>query len=139
MSLSTTSKWFLNTSRDGGLTTSLGSLFQCLTTLSVKKFFQISNLNLPWRNLRPFPLILSPVTSETNPALTVAVCCHPSCSQPQDSVAAGSDAQSSARPLAPWAEVTPHVQEPAAPGGFSKPVPSLIGNLWLCWRGNKAL
>jgi len=38
---------FLNTSRDGDSTTSLGSLFQCLTTLSVKKFFLISNLNLP--------------------------------------------------------------------------------------------
>jgi len=38
---------FLNTSRDSDSTTSLGSLFQCLTTLSIKKFFQISNLNLP--------------------------------------------------------------------------------------------
>jgi len=54
-------KWFLITSRDGDSTTSLGSLFQCFTTLSVKKFFLISNLNLPWHNLRPFPLILSPV------------------------------------------------------------------------------
>jgi len=34
MSLSTTSKWFLNTSRDGDSTTSLGGLFQCLTALS---------------------------------------------------------------------------------------------------------
>ena len=59
MALSTTSKWFLNTSRDGDSTTSLGSLFQCLTTFCVKKFFLISNLNLPWLNLRPFPLILS--------------------------------------------------------------------------------
>ena len=67
MSLSTTSKQFLNTSRDGDSTTSLRSLFQCLTTLSVKKFFLISNLNLPWCNLRPFPLILSPVTSEKRP------------------------------------------------------------------------
>ncbi|KAK4826770.1 hypothetical protein QYF61_011397 [Mycteria americana] len=32
---------------DGDSTTSLGSLFQCLTTLLVKKFFLISNLNLP--------------------------------------------------------------------------------------------
>jgi len=31
---------------DGDSTTSMGSLFQCLTTLSVKKFFLISNLNL---------------------------------------------------------------------------------------------
>jgi len=38
---------FLKTSGDGDFTTSLGSLFQCLTTLSVKKFFLISNLNLP--------------------------------------------------------------------------------------------
>ena len=44
---------FLNTSRDGESTASLGSLFQCLTTLSVKTFFLISSLNLPWRNLRP--------------------------------------------------------------------------------------
>ena len=43
---------------DGDFTTSLGSLFQCLTTLSVEKFFLISNLNLPWHNLRPLPLVL---------------------------------------------------------------------------------
>ncbi|KAK4828859.1 hypothetical protein QYF61_000987 [Mycteria americana] len=52
MSLSTSSKRPLNTSRDGDSTTSLGSLFQCLITLSVKKNFLISSLNLPWRNLR---------------------------------------------------------------------------------------
>ena len=68
MSLSTTSKQFLNKSRDGDSATSLGSLFWCLTTLSVNKFFLISNLNLLWHNLRPFPLILSSVTS---PALIV--------------------------------------------------------------------
>jgi len=57
--------------QDGDSTTSLGSLFQCLT-LSVK-FFLISNLNLPWCNLRPFPLVLSPVTSEKRPTpLTVS-------------------------------------------------------------------
>ena len=39
--------WFSNTSRDGDSTPALSSLFQCLTTLSVKKFFLISNLNLP--------------------------------------------------------------------------------------------
>ncbi|KAK4824318.1 LOW QUALITY PROTEIN: hypothetical protein QYF61_013593 [Mycteria americana] len=50
--------------RGGDSTTSLGSLFQCLTTLSVKKFFLIPNLSLPWCNLRPFPLILSLVTWE---------------------------------------------------------------------------
>ena len=43
-------KHFFNTSRDGNSTMSLGSLFQCLTTLLEKKFFLTSNLNLPWRN-----------------------------------------------------------------------------------------
>ena len=61
MSLSTTSKRFLSTSRDGDSTTSLRSLLQCLTTLSVKKGFLIANLNLLWHNFRPFPLVLSPV------------------------------------------------------------------------------
>jgi len=37
----------------GTPTTALGSLLQCLATLSVKKFFLISNLNLSWCNLRP--------------------------------------------------------------------------------------
>jgi len=32
---------------------SLSSPFRCLTTLSEKKFFLMSNLNLPWYNLRP--------------------------------------------------------------------------------------
>lgn len=38
MSLSATSTWLLNTSRDSGLTTFLDSLFQCTTTLP-EKFF----------------------------------------------------------------------------------------------------
>ena len=72
MSLSTTSRRLLNTARDGDPTTSLGSPFQCLTTLSVKKSFLIANLNLPLHNLRPFPLVLSPVTNENRPA---PLCC----------------------------------------------------------------
>ncbi|KAK4830521.1 hypothetical protein QYF61_011500 [Mycteria americana] len=56
MSLSTTSTRLLNTSGDCDSTTSLGSLFQCLITLSVKKFFLISSLNLP---------------EETDPHLTI--------------------------------------------------------------------
>ncbi|KAK4822563.1 hypothetical protein QYF61_016132 [Mycteria americana] len=52
--------------RDGDSTTSLGSLVQCLTTLSVKKFSLISNLNLPWRNLKPFPLVLSLAVVESD-------------------------------------------------------------------------
>ncbi|KAK4832092.1 hypothetical protein QYF61_020707 [Mycteria americana] len=46
----------LNTSRDGAATTSLGNLFQGLTTLIVKNFFLISNLNLPSCSLKPLPL-----------------------------------------------------------------------------------
>ena len=45
MVLSATSEHFLNTSRDRVSTTSLGSPFQCLTTL-LEKFFLISTLNL---------------------------------------------------------------------------------------------
>lgn len=48
-------------------TTSLGSLFQCLNTSSVKKFSLISNLNLPWCNLSLSSHILSPVTWERRP------------------------------------------------------------------------
>ncbi|KAK4810582.1 hypothetical protein QYF61_007319 [Mycteria americana] len=70
MSLSTSSKRPLNTSRDGDSTASPGSLFQCLTTLSVNKFFLMSNLNLPWCNLRPLPLVLSLVTWEKRPTPT---------------------------------------------------------------------
>jgi len=61
---------FLNTSRDDDSTTFLGSLFQCLTTLSVKKFFLVSYLNIPWCNLRPFPLVLSLITWEKTPTPT---------------------------------------------------------------------
>jgi len=35
-----------------------------------EEIFLISNLNLPWRNLRPFPLTLSLVTWEKRPKLT---------------------------------------------------------------------
>jgi len=58
---------FFNPSRDGDSPTALGSLFQCLTTLSGKKFFLIFNLNLPWCNLRPLLLVLSLVTGEKRP------------------------------------------------------------------------
>ena len=54
MPLSATSTQLLNTSRDSDSTTSLGSLCQCTTTLSEKKCFLISNLKLPWHNLRPY-------------------------------------------------------------------------------------
>lgn len=37
------------TSRDGDSSTCLGSSSQCLITLSVKKFFLMSILNIPWQ------------------------------------------------------------------------------------------
>jgi len=51
-----TPKHLFNTYRDGDPTTSLGSLFQCITTLSLKKLFLISTSNLSWHNL---PQVLS--------------------------------------------------------------------------------
>ena len=42
-----TSSLALNASRDGASTASLGNLFQCVTTLWVKNFLLIANLNLP--------------------------------------------------------------------------------------------
>ena len=48
-----------NTSRDRTSTTSLGSLFQHLITLSVKNFPLTSNPNLPYFSLKPFSLVLS--------------------------------------------------------------------------------
>jgi len=47
-----TSSLALNASRSGASTTSLGNLFQCVTTLCVKNFFLISNLNLPCLSLK---------------------------------------------------------------------------------------
>jgi len=44
MSLSDTSTLLLKTFRDGDFTTSLGSLLQCVTTLSEKNFFLVFSL-----------------------------------------------------------------------------------------------
>lgn len=49
---------FFNTSRGCDYTTSLGSLFKCLTILWEKKFFLMSNSDHPWHNLKPSLLIL---------------------------------------------------------------------------------
>ena len=48
----------LNPAREGAATASLGNPCQCLTILIVKKFFLISNLNLPSFSLKPLPLVL---------------------------------------------------------------------------------
>jgi len=49
----------LNTSKDGDSTISLGSPFQCLTTLLQKKLFLISNLNLAQLKAIPSHLVTS--------------------------------------------------------------------------------
>jgi len=49
----------LNTARERAATASLGTLGQRLTTLTVKDFFPMSNLNLPSFSLKPLPLLLS--------------------------------------------------------------------------------
>jgi len=49
----------LSTAREGAATASLGNLGQGLSTLTVKNFFLISNLNLPTYSLKPLPLALS--------------------------------------------------------------------------------
>ena len=43
-------------------TTTVCNLFECLTTLTAKYFFLISNLNLSSLSLKPFPLVSSPQT-----------------------------------------------------------------------------
>ena len=53
-----TSSLALNASRDGASTTSLGNLIECVTTLYVKNFLSVSNLNLPCLSLKPFLLVL---------------------------------------------------------------------------------
>jgi len=42
-----------------GIHSLLGQPVQCITTLWVKNFLLISNLNLPCLSLKPFPLVLS--------------------------------------------------------------------------------
>ena len=55
-----TSSLALNASRDGASTTSLGNLFQCVTTLCMKNFHLISNLNLPsqFKTIPPCPITI---------------------------------------------------------------------------------
>jgi len=59
LTLRAVSPRFLNTSRDGDSTTSLGSLCQCLTTFRIETFPNIQPEPLCSCNLRPLPLISS--------------------------------------------------------------------------------
>jgi len=57
-----------HTSREQAATASLGNLLQCFTTLMVKKFFLIPNLNLPSFSLESLPLVLSLHTLAKSPS-----------------------------------------------------------------------
>lgn len=67
---STISTHLLNASRDDDSNTALRNLFQGLTILSIRTFFLIPNLNLPWHNLTPLPLFLSLAGWEKRPTFT---------------------------------------------------------------------
>jgi len=56
MLLKASSNLALNTAREGAATASLGNLGQGLTTLNVKNFILISNLNVLSFSLKPSPL-----------------------------------------------------------------------------------
>jgi len=81
----------LNTARNGAGTASLGNMCQGLTTLTVKSFFCLSNLNLLSFSLKPSPLVLSlhalvkspsPALSQPLQALAAALRCPCSFSSP---------------------------------------------------------
>ena len=52
------SRWVLSISREGGSTTSPGSLFPCSVTLIVKKFFLMFTRNFLYSSLCPLLLVL---------------------------------------------------------------------------------
>jgi len=58
----------LSTAREGAATASLGNLGRGLSTLMVKNFFLISNVNLPSFSLELFPLALSLHTLMKSPS-----------------------------------------------------------------------
>ena len=67
------SRWVLNISIEGGSTTSLGSLFLCSNTHSVKKFFHRFVWNSLYSNFRPLRLILLQHTTEESLASSICL------------------------------------------------------------------
>jgi len=63
-----------------GIHNLLGQPVQCVTTLCVKNFLPVSNLNLPCLSLKPFPLVLSLSTLVNShyriAEVTVSKSCH---------------------------------------------------------------
>ena len=66
----TMSRWLLNISKDGGSTTSLSNLCQCLVTCTVKKCFPMFGGNLLCFSVCTLPLVLSLGTTEKGLALS---------------------------------------------------------------------
>lgn len=64
MFLRVLSKHFLNSTWLGAVTSSLGSLCQCPTILSLKNLFLIPNLNIPCCSFMPFSQVLLPISRE---------------------------------------------------------------------------
>jgi len=121
----------LNTAREGAATTPLGSLCQCFTTLMVKNFILISNLNLPPISLEPFPLVLSLHTLVKSPSPSFLLA--PS--------GTGSCSKVTLEPALPQAE-QPQLPQPVLVGEVLQPSDHLRGLLWprsntsmsfLCW------
>lgn len=74
MCLRVLSKQLLKSGGSEAMTTSLRTLFQCLSTLWVKVFL-MSNLSLLWCTFMPFPHILSSVTRKKISARTTSPGC----------------------------------------------------------------
>ena len=111
----------LNTAREGASTASLGKLFQCFTTLTVKNFLLISNINLPSFSLQPFPLVLSLHTLVKSPSPSFL-------SAPSGT---GSCSKVTPEPSLLQAE-QPQLPQPVLVGEVLQPSDNLRGLLWPC-------
>ena len=103
----------LSTAREGAATTSLGNLGQGLTTLIIKDFFLIPNLNLPTFSLKPSPLVLS----------------QPLSSSPAAPPGTGSCSKVSPQPSLLQAE-QPQLSQPFLPAEGFQPSCHCWGLLW---------
>jgi len=111
----------LNTASEGAATAFLASLCQCFTTLMVKNFFLISNLNLPSFSLEPFRLVLSLHTLVKSPSPAFL-------SAPPGT---GSCSKVTLEPSLLQAE-QPQLPQPVLVGEVLQPSVHLRGLLWTC-------
>ena len=111
----------LSTAREGAATASLGNLGRGLSTLMVKNFFLISNVNLPSFSLELFPLALSLHTLMKSPS--------PSFLQVPSGT--GSCSKVSLEPSLLQAE-QPQLPQPVLVAEVLQPSDHLCGLLWPC-------